>query len=347
MKKLLLVLLCVPLIGIGQYEPKRGSQERKDISNAIRDSLGHEYIFKYNELSVDKNTSIAFANVNLIYKDSKKYKINDWGDRDSNIVILAKDSSLNWYVLTCEGHDNEQQIQIANKYEEIGSKYLVDGNYKLAIQAYSTALYFAGLEDIQSEIEANSEQLWIKLDVSCGIAYAYYLAGDLMSACLLWEFYTCEGVRELLGEDVDNRINLICNQKQKIIDTVFVYSLQNACVFACVELESVSKVDINGESLIHRFEYCQIKECKVDAEEFFDGGDSTFIITYYFDTLTCEEEFVDIYIWCQICDNDDMEFLNESTAKCSNCNKLYLREERKIEFVTEFEKILINVEGLE
>jgi hypothetical protein len=319
MKKLLLLLLCVPLIGIGQYEPKRGSQERKDISNAIRDSLGHEYIFKYNQLSVDKNTNIAFANVNLIYKDSKKYKINDWGDRDFNIVILAKDSSLNWYVLTCEGHNNEQQIQIANKYEEIGSKYLFDGSYKLAIQAYSTALYFTG---IASDIEITAREI-------------QKLKKELF---------------DIISEHSDMDF-----KKQKIIDTVLIHSFENACVFSSVELESVSKVDINGESLIHRFECCQIRECKVDAEGLFDDLDfSTFIITYYFDILTREipdmctytDEFADI--WCQICDNDyDMEFLNASTMKCNNCNKLYFREELKTEFVIEFDKILINVEGFE
>ena len=125
MKKLLLLLLCVPLIGFSQYEPKIGSQERKDISDAIRDSVGQKYLCKYDILLVFED--VAYVTVELINKYTNEYY-------EYITIFLQKGSNSGWYVKQSFFEDDDPFEVISSSLNSDAVSYMNEDNYIIAIE---------------------------------------------------------------------------------------------------------------------------------------------------------------------------------------------------------------------
>jgi len=140
MKKLLLILLCLPMIGFGQYEVEKGSQERIDISNAIRTSFGTEYLCVYSQLEVLDR--FAFASFKLIHKLTNKFM------KDEEFsILLINDFDKGWQVYNkdCWSWDHcldgdKENYQTFAYFSEIHFK---NGNYFQAIKSINEIIFWA------------------------------------------------------------------------------------------------------------------------------------------------------------------------------------------------------------
>ena len=136
MKKLLLILLCVPMIGVGQYQVEKGSQERIDISNAIRSSFGAEYLCVYSQLEVLDR--FAFASFKLIHNSTNKYI----QDEEFNILLI-NDFDKGWQVYNknCSGWDECLDGDLTFTY--FSEIHFENGDYLQAIKSINEIIFWA------------------------------------------------------------------------------------------------------------------------------------------------------------------------------------------------------------
>ena len=161
MKKLLLLLLCVPLIGFGQYQVEKGSQERIDISNAIRSSFGTEYLCVYSQLEVLDR--FAIASFKLIHKLTNKYM----KDEEFNILLI-NDFNKGWqvYIKDCWSWGNcldgdKENYQTFVYFSEI---HFENGDYLQALKSIDEIILWA---DKESFNEGDIVDEYIKYEFKC------------------------------------------------------------------------------------------------------------------------------------------------------------------------------------
>ena len=136
MKKLLLLLLCVPMIGFGQYEVEKGSQERIDISNAIRASFGTEYLCVYSRLEVLDR--FAFASFKLIHKLTNKFM------KDEEFsILLINDFDKGWQVYNKHCSSWTECLDSSYTYKYFSEIHFENGDYLQAIKSIDKIIFWA------------------------------------------------------------------------------------------------------------------------------------------------------------------------------------------------------------
>ena len=136
MKKLLLILLCLPIIGFGQYEVEKGSQERIDISNAIRSSFGTQYLCVYSQLEVLDR--FAVASFKLIHKSTQNYL----RDEEFNILLI-NDIKKGWQVHNKNCDWWEECLDYRSSYRYFSEIHFKNGDYFQAIKSINEIIFWA------------------------------------------------------------------------------------------------------------------------------------------------------------------------------------------------------------
>ena len=124
------------MIGFGQDEVEKGSQERIDISNAIRTSFGAEYLCVYSKLEVLDR--FAFASFKLTHKLTNKFM----KDEEFNILLI-NDFDKGWQVYNknCWGWD--ECLVNDYTYDYFSEIHFENGDYFQAIKSINEIIFWA------------------------------------------------------------------------------------------------------------------------------------------------------------------------------------------------------------